>query len=1516
MFSNYCKILSRLHYFHGLKPTERGNIFCSRFYSPLRQLFFAGLLLIISQYIDAQVINNNGAVVNVTTGIYVTSKDAENNSGGTLLNNGNLNLTGSYTNNANTSGNGSYRIAGNWTNTSVFLCGNSTVLFNGSDDQTVTESGVQTFFNLYLQNSGAAALKYLILASNLTVNGTLTMELGNIYTGSNLLYLYNQAAASLNYTSTTGSRILGKFERGINQTATYLFPLGTSTYYNPANLKINSISSSGSVLSQFFAAVPGNNGLPIPDPPVEIADAFSGGYWRMTPNSFSASNFNINLDAAGFADTVRDATRLIKRTSGANWIVDGTHQDAVGTIVYRNNLTGDFDPAGTDFALGRARPLITVAPVSLVQCEHTNAIFSVTATGSTPFKYQWYFNGNPISNGPDYSGARTATLTVIDINLSDAGSYYCIVTDKYRNSTTSPSATLTVMKNPVTSITNKIQQHACSNLSFTNIILGFSYWDPGSYFTMTLDKPSGVTTSTVPSSATYYNIGDIISGSFDNLSDAPLTVRFIITPIGPTGCIGKADTALVTVNPHPKATPLNNLPAICDSTLTDVVMKTSTKMTQGTIDFDYKITRTDGSVVGNSASAFNVPQNTHLQYRYTNSSDTLKSVFYRIMPKNSASGCLPGDSVITEVKICPYPLNHVTITQYNKCQGGNEAAMVATLNKGASPYWVKWIGPVSQEGYGMVSFTGLRSGMYEIEVRDNLGCTTFRSDIKKIPDGAVLDPNISPIIKPSPSPGYNTSCWYGNDGEMRIWMGSAGTTGVPPFSYQLIRNGTQVVASSSFPNKGVVDTVKNLAPGEYTLVTADANGCSNSASNEIIAPDTLKILLTPKVYQGGFNVTCAGSNDGSIKAAVSGGNGSYTYKWTTADGYFTCPDNTDSLTNLIAGTYTLTITDAMFCTRSESITLHEPDGMKLQPATVLSHTPDMAYNISCAGGNNGSIDISISGGTAPYTYFWTDSASFTSNSEDLHNLSAGKYTVVVTDGNHCVLKLLPLSVYPSYTLTEPPPLNISAVVSNSTAGGYNINCNGDNNGSVNTTVTGGSGTGYIYTWSSTDGSGIVAGAEDQGALKAGTYHLDVTDLYGCQAYADYPLSEPPKLTLTLTAKNITCASAMFDNGSIDLAVTGGVAPYTYLWSNGATVQNISGLTQGNYSVTVTDANGCSAGANAVISLPPPVQYNKILSNHYNNGFNISCSGKSDGSIKIVPTSGTKPYIFTWSNGATTSEITGLKAGSYTLTITDSLLCTATETIVLSEPDPIGLMADLSTAGGGYNINCAGGESGTIDITPVNAVGNVSYFWSDGSSSRNRTGLKAGDYTVIITDGNYCHTDSTLHLSEPDSMKISLSVSEPWCPDKPDGAIGAIVTGGVVSTDYTYKWSDNSTTSTISNILPGIYSVTATDMNNCVISKSVELKPQRETCLVIPNAISPNGDLINDEWNIGNIDLYPEVEIIIFNRWGETLWKSARGYPDKWNGTSKGQSLPIDSYHYIIDLHNGSKPIVGNVTIVR
>ncbi|MGB8492275.1 MAG: gliding motility-associated C-terminal domain-containing protein, partial [Bacteroidales bacterium] len=171
------------------------------------------------------------------------------------------------------------------------------------------------------------------------------------------------------------------------------------------------------------------------------------------------------------------------------------------------------------------------------------------------------------------------------------------------------------------------------------------------------------------------------------------------------------------------------------------------------------------------------------------------------------------------------------------------------------------------------------------------------------------------------------------------------------------------------------------------------------------------------------------------------------------------------------------------------------------------------------------------------------------------------------------------------------------------------------------------------------------------------------------------------------------------------------------------------------------------------------------------------------------------------------------------------------------------------------------------------------------------------------------------LTQPDSIKLSFSVTQPICTDMPDGQILLTVTGGTES-GYTYLWSDNSTSKDITTAVSGLYSVTVTDQNACAQRGSVTITPQNEVCLDIPNAISPNGDLVNDVWNIGFADLYPEIEVKIYNRWGELVWKSEKGYPQPWDGRSNGNVLPIDSYHYTIDLHNGTRIMIGTITIVR
>ncbi|MFH0843004.1 MAG: gliding motility-associated C-terminal domain-containing protein [Bacteroidota bacterium] len=1501
-----------------------------------RLLFLFSVSLICSSNIlFSQILNNAGVHITTAPGVFVTSGDLYNNLPGNLVNDGTITLFGDFTSTTTTSGNGTFTLMGNWTNTGgTFSPGPlNTVIFDGLADQAVTRAGGENFRNFTIRNTGVAPTNRVEIFNDVEVIGTLAMERGIINAGTWLFYLSNPAAAALNYTSTTGSRILGKFERGVSQAGNYLFPMGTINYYNPANLRTNSLPATGTILSEYFTLPPANVGFPIEDYPVEIGRAYNDGYWSLiAKGGFSISDFNINLNATGFVDTIHDNTRLIRRITGGSWIVDGTHQDAdtVNKVIYRNNLNDGISATGTQFALGRARPLIMDHPNDTTVCEETLPFFKVVATGTPALRYTWYKVAVPsdfeiLNSNPHFSGARTDSLTILGATLADTGYYYCIVRDRYSkeihdNVTRTDSVHLTVKKIPQIAITSEIDQnHECSNLNIDPVMFSLIYWDDVTTYNWVRDNPAGITASTVPISGTNQNISDVISGSFTNTSDEPVKIIFTIIPYGPdpTYCEGDPVIATVMVNPTPRVIPVNRQPAICNDGSTEIELTTPTLMTKGGIVFDYNVTLSSGDLTGNTTSLTDLGPGYTITLPYHNAGDTLHSVFYTVTPRASDGtlGCVYDSIRVPEVKVHPDPLQDFYISTPFVCEGGSDGALTAVLSRGSKPDDLTWTAPyVGETTETTTANTAVLPvqfvGNYHVMVEDELGCTTTSSTI--FVAGAVFDSYLFVLDKVN---GYGTTCPEASDGELWI-KETSGSTGVPPYVYTLIYNNVDTIANSDtlFAQESF-NYYYNLRPGYYRLYLNDANGCYNLnyPGIEVTAPPVITVEFDPYEYSGGYNISCLGYSDGSVKIdTIYGGNGGYTYKWTTSDGTITGPDTMDHIDNLTAGTYYLTTTDMMGCIKVDSITLTQPDGMVLSD-TTLSISRDGNYNISCNSGSDGTIDITITGGSGTYLYSWTGPAGYPgATTRDISGLKAGTYTCIVTDVNGCIL-----TPNPVFTLTEPAPLGIAAVPSSSAEGSHNINCYGGT-GSVDITVTGGSIGTYIYTWSTTDGSGIAAGQADQNVLTAGTYHLEVSDTNNCSVSTDIALTQPQPLGISLVPAHITCVTPGFSNGSVALTVTGGVSPFSYSWSNGAVTEDISGLTAGSYIVTVTDMNGCTVTDTTQINLPPPVLYDKVLSDY--DGFNASCYGMSNATININMTGGQTPFTFSWTGpGYTSSDrhITGIRAGDYTLVVTDANFCTATEVITVTQPGRLHMDVTLSSSlAGGYQISCAGDSVGSIELVPVNNIGTVRYLWSDGSTSGDRNNLPAGDYGVIITDSNGCLADSSFTLTEPDPIALTFETTQPWCPDLPEGEIRLTVTGGVMGTDYSYRWSDNSTNGTLTDINSGLFWVTVTDMNMCTVTDSINLEPVNEACLLIPNAISPNGDLINDEWNIGLIEIYPEAEIRIFNRWGETVWRSEKGYPQPWDGRSNGRQLPVDSYHYIIDLNNGTKPVVGNITIVR
>jgi hypothetical protein len=287
----------------------------------------------------------------------------------------------------------------------------------------------------------------------------------------------------------------------------------------------------------------------------------------------------------------------------------------------------------------------------------------------------------------------------------------------------------------------------------------------------------------------------------------------------------------------------------------------------------------------------------------------------------------------------------------------------------------------------------------------------------------------------------------------------------------------------------------------------------------------------------GEDPSCFGGNDGEASVSVNGGTAPYTYLW--SDG-----QTTATATGLTAGTYTVTVTDANDCSVSESITLTEP-------TELLAEV--VAGSIDCFGESDATATVTASGGTPPYTYLWDDPASQTTATAT--GLPAGTYQVTVTDSQGCI-------VVESITIVEPAALEL-------TIDSDDVLCFGESTGSATANVSGGT-PDYTYLWSDGQTTQIATG------LAAGTYEVTVTDANGCEITESITITQPEEILLSTATTDANCSDS--DDGTATVTATGGTAPYSYLWSDGQTTQTAIGLAAGDYSVTVTDTNGCEATA--------------------------------------------------------------------------------------------------------------------------------------------------------------------------------------------------------------------------------------------------------------------------------------------------------------------------------------------------
>ena len=493
--------------------------------------------------------------------------------------------------------------------------------------------------------------------------------------------------------------------------------------------------------------------------------------------------------------------------------------------------------------------------------------------------------------------------------------------------------------------------------------------------------------------------------------------------------------------------------------------------------------------------------------------------------------------------------------------------------------------------------------------------------------------------------------------------------------------------------------------GNYSVVVTDSiNGCTSTA--------TLPVTRNPDVTASaalGQNATCFGAANGSASATGAGGNGNFAYTWSNGD-------KTAAVTGLSAGTYTVTVNDGNNCTATATVSIGQPS-LLVANASATAQTANLAAD--------GTATAAPSGGTSPYTYIWNTGGT----SATITGLLPGNYTVTITD-----------AAPGGCTAVQTVTVNAYNCAIQASATSVNVSCNGAANGSASAAVVGGTAP-FTYLWSTGAVTPTVMG------LAPGQYTVAVTDAANCPSQASFTISQPNLLEANATTSKASGPAA--SDGSATAGPTGGTAGYTYAWSNAGTTATITGLVPGTYTVTVTDANTCTAVQTVTVGFIDCTITSNVAT------LDPLCNGQSNGSATVALTGGTTPFGYLWSNGGTAAANANLAAGTYTVTATDANGCTLTATATLADPDLLVLTIDATV-----NPECPTSLTGSVSASAVGGTGTLGYLWNNGQNTPAISNLGVGTYTVVVTDGNGCKSTQTATLQAVDVLPPTIAQSAP------------------------------------------------------------------------------------------------------------------------------------------------------------
>jgi gliding motility-associated-like protein len=727
----------------------------------------------------------------------------------------------------------------------------------------------------------------------------------------------------------------------------------------------------------------------------------------------------------------------------------------------------------------------------------------------------------------------------------------------------------------------------------------------------------------------------------------------------------------------------------------------------------------------------------------------------------------------------------INIPCNNTCNG---TIGVTGVSGGVGGYTYSWLpagGSVTS-----TSTTSTYSGLcgspagitYTCTIKDANNCST------KATFTVISPPALSHTITAT-----NPKCNVGATGSATVTEGG----GTAPYTFTWSPLGGSQNGPTLNPN-----IYSNIGGGTYSVFITDNKGCLDSAKITLTPPPALTATITTTT-----NPTCPNLNNGHICVTAGGGTGAYTYTWTPIGGNAACTPATLTVTPGGTSVYTVTVSDANLCQVTVTGTLTSPP----QATVTLSQTNPKCGSAPCTS----SATLTPNGGTGPFTYAWSCSGSVTNTISGQCGGTTCNYTV--TDvGTNCK--------YTGSVIFAPAPpilnVNISATA---------LACNGDCNSVITSTVTGGT-LGYTYSWSGTGANPVVVGSSNQINMCAGNYTCQVTDNLGCVKQGTVNIASPPALTVNIAATQPSCSGIC--NGSMLATITGGTAPYPGVnWSPSVSPPNPPGTLNPTglcgtpapgttYTLTITDSKGCTGTGNATLITPP------ALTITVNTG-SVTCSGLCNGTATAVVSGGVSPYTYSWNGGAFSNSATasGLCVGSHTLIVKDAGGCIgATQIFNIVGPNPISTTVINIT-------NTCGACSGSATANPSGGTSPYTYTWTpSGGNGATANGLCIGNYTLSVGDANGCpRATATFTISPIVIISIAATSQSVSCNNACDGVANATASAGLAP--YTMVWTSSPTNTVVTtcnnvvscsatNLCPGTYVITASDVNGCVNKDSV------------------------------------------------------------------------------------------------